>query len=168
MRDHFRRSAPTTEKVDNTQQALEGIVGLVWRGTEHHLFEMAGPKIGGARSRVRWERPQSPDYVPSRHLGAVGMEGGSTWGCLARISFTTSMEAWARPAEDRNWMAFLYCPASTARRAYLALAACKDSEVAPLGLLRRCFNLPSAATTSAHSPVSSPALHLLILAHTHS
>ena len=29
---------------------------------------MTGPKIGGGRSRVRWKRPQSPDYVPYRHL----------------------------------------------------------------------------------------------------
>ena len=112
MRDHIGRSAPTTEKVDNTQQALEGIVGLVWRGTEHRLFEVTGPKIGGARGRVRWERPQAlttspPDTCTGGGVGAGGMEGGLTWGCLARISFTTSMEAWARPAEERNWMAFL-------------------------------------------------------------
>ena len=45
---------------------------------------------------------------------------------------------WARPLEVRVWVAFLYWPASTARRARRALAVRRDSGVSFLGASDQC------------------------------
>lgn len=90
------------------------------------------------------------------------MRGWGACGCLACISFRTSAEGGARPPEDRAWMAFPYCPSSTARLARLALVLLRSSGVVSFGVLRRRVPLVPFASISDQSSTKSPARHLLM------
>ena len=85
-------------------------------------------------------------------------------GCLASISARTSLDGWARPAEERDCRAFLYCPSSTARRALMALPRQRDSGEEPddLGRDKRALSFFSSAVTLAQSSDIPPSRHFWI------